>query len=66
MFGGTFLAIGLFYFSAFAQILWLQICALFISVAYLLMSLKFWFSQPAIGSGIGLVCFVLAAMLSIG
>lgn len=66
MFGGTFLTIGLFYFSAFAQILWLQICALFISAAYLLMSLKFWFYKPAIGSGIGIVCFVLAAMLSIG
>ncbi len=66
MFGGTFLAIGLFYFSAFAQILGLQICALFISVAYLLMSLKFWFSKPAIGSGIALTCFALAAMLSIG
>lgn len=65
MFGGTFLAIGLFYFSIFAQILWVQICALYISAIYLLMSLKFWFSQPAIAAGIAFTCFVLAATLSI-
>jgi hypothetical protein len=65
MFGGTFVAIGLFYFSAFAQILWLQTGATFISGVYLIMSLKFWFSKPVIGSGIGLTCFVIAAVLSI-
>jgi hypothetical protein len=37
-----------------------------ISTAYLMMSLKFWFSKPAIGSGIGLACFVVASGLSIG
>jgi hypothetical protein len=66
MFGGTFLAIGLFYFSSFTQILWLQSCAMLISTAYLMMSLKFWFSKPAIGSGIGLTCFIVASGLSIG
>jgi hypothetical protein len=66
MFGGTFLTIGLFYFSAFTQILWLQSCAMLISIAYLIMSLKFWFSKPAIASGIGLSCFIVASGLSIG
>jgi hypothetical protein len=66
MFGGTFLAIGLFYFSAFTQILWLQSCAMLISTLYLMMSLKFWFSKPAIGSVIGLTCFILSSGLSIG
>jgi hypothetical protein len=60
IFGGSFLAIGLCYFQAFAQIFWLQGCALLISTAYLVMSLKFWFAQPAIGAGIGLTCFAIA------
>jgi hypothetical protein len=63
LFGGTFVAIGLFYFSIFAQILWLQSCAILISIAYFIMSLKFWFSEPTISSGIGLACFVVSAGL---
>jgi hypothetical protein len=66
MFGGTFVAIGLFDFGMFAHSYWLQSCVLFISVAYLIMSLKFWFDKPAIGSGIALACFVVTVGLSIG
>jgi hypothetical protein len=66
MFGGTFLAIGLFDFEVFTDNYWLQSCALLIATAYLIMSLRFWFYKPAIGSGIALACFVLAAGLSIG
>jgi hypothetical protein len=66
MFGGTFVAIGLFYFEVFANSYWLQSCALLIATAYLIMSLKFWFDRPAIASTIALVCFVVAAELSIG
>jgi hypothetical protein len=66
MFGGTFVVIGLFNFGIFAHNYWLQSYALFISAAYLSMSLKFWFDKPAIGSGIALVCFVVAVGLSIG
>jgi hypothetical protein len=66
MFGSTFIAIGLFNFSTFTQVLWLQVCATLISGAYLIMSIKFWFSKPVIGAGIGLSCFVIASGLSIG
>ena len=65
MFGGTFLVIGLFYFPLFAQSLWLQSGALLIAATYLILSLKFWFSRPAIGSGIALTCFVIASGLLI-
>ncbi len=65
MFGVTYLAIGLFYFPLFSQILWLQSGALLITAAYLILSLKFWFSSPAIGSGIALTCFVIASGLLI-
>jgi len=63
MFGVTYLAIGLFYFPLFAQLVWLQSSALLIAVAYLILSLKFWFSRPAIGSGIALTCFAVASGL---
>jgi hypothetical protein len=65
MFGGTFLVIGVFDFGLFAKMLWLQSCALFIAAIYLMLSLKFWFSKPAIGAGLALICFVMAAGLSI-
>jgi hypothetical protein len=65
MFGGTYLVIGLCYFPLFAQIRWLQCCAVSIACAYLVMSVKFWFSEPAIGAGIALTCFILASGLSI-
>ncbi|WP_310485468.1 LIC_13387 family protein [Chamaesiphon sp. VAR_48_metabat_403] len=63
MFGGTFLAIGLFYFQVLDRSYWLQCCAIFIATTYLVMSLKFWFYKPAIASSIALTCFVLASGL---
>jgi len=64
MFGGAFLYLGIFYPSLFSQSLLLQLCSIAISAAYLAMSLKFWFSKPAIGSGISMACFILATALS--
>jgi hypothetical protein len=63
MFGGTFLAIGTFYFTTFAQVPLLQGCALSISALYLLLSINFWFSKPAMGSGLALTCFAIASGL---
>ena len=64
MFGGAFLYIGIFHSPWFSQSVLLQACSILISAAYLVLSLKFFFSTPAIGSGISLGCFVLAAALS--
>lgn len=64
MFGGAFLYLGIFQSFLFSQSTLLQNLSILVSAAYLVMSLKFWFSIPAIGSGIALVCFVLAAALS--
>jgi hypothetical protein len=63
MFGGTFFAIGLFYFQVFAHSYWLQCCAIAIATAYLVMSIEFWFSKPTIAASIALTCFVLASGL---
>lgn len=64
MFGGAFLYLGLFHSFLFSQSTLLQGCAIAVSAAYLVMSLRFWFSKPAIGSGVAMGCFVLAAALS--
>ncbi len=64
MFGGAFLYLGIFQSFLFSRSILLQSCSILVSAAYLVMSLKFFFSKPAIGSGIAMACFVLAAMLS--
>jgi hypothetical protein len=64
MFGGAFLYISIFHSSLFSQSSLLQGCSILVSAAYLIMSLKFWFSNPAIGSGISMGCFILAAAFS--
>ncbi len=64
LFGGAFLYIGIFHSLLFSQSPLLQGCSILVSAAYLVISLNFFFSTPAIGSGIAMACFVLAAALS--
>lgn len=64
LFGAAYLHVGVFEPIAFARSPLLQACAVVVSAIYLILSLKFWFSKPAIGSAIGLVCFALAASLA--
>ncbi|MES2956563.1 MAG: hypothetical protein V4792_00175 [Pseudomonadota bacterium] len=66
LFGAAFLHVGVFEPVAFAQSSLLQVCALLVSAIYLVLSLRFFFSKPAIGSAIGLFCFSLAVALSHG
>lgn len=64
MFGAAFLYLGILDPSLFSRSLLLQACAIAISASYLLMSLRFWFSRPAIGSAASMTCFILATVLS--
>jgi hypothetical protein len=64
MFGGAFLYVGIFHSILFSQSQLLQGCSILVSAAYLVMSLKFWFSKPAIYTGISMGCFILATVLS--
>lgn len=63
VFGGTLLAIGLFRMDLFVY-REVQIAALTASGVYLVLSVKFWFSGPVIGTGIATLCFLAAAFLS--
>lgn len=64
MFGGAFLYVGIFHPLLFSQSPILQSFSILVSASYLVISLKFWFSKPAIYTGISMGCFVLAAALS--
>jgi hypothetical protein len=64
MFGGAFLYLGVLHPALFPRSALLQLCSIAISAAYLIISLKFFFQTPAIGAGIAMICFVLAAALS--
>lgn len=64
LFGAAFLHVGVFEPLAFAQSPLLQTCAVVVSAIYLVLSLKFFFSKPVIGSAMGLVCFAIAAALA--
>lgn len=64
MFGGAFLYVGIFHPEFFSQSLFVQGCSILVSAIYLALSLKFWFSKPAIYTGISMGCFILATVLS--
>ncbi|MGH9949518.1 MAG: LIC_13387 family protein [Pyrinomonadaceae bacterium] len=63
-FGGPFLYVGVFYPNVYAASLLIQFVAVLVSAIYVLLSLKFFFSKPVIGSTIGLACFLIAAALA--
>jgi hypothetical protein len=64
VFGATFLYVGILAPSVFASSLLVQSFAVVVSAAYLVVSIKYFFLHPVIGSAIGLVCFLAAAGLA--
>lgn len=62
--GAAFLHVGVFEPAAFAQSPLLQACAIGVSATYLILSLKFFFAQPAICSAFAMACFAIAAGLA--
>ena len=64
VFGAAFLHVGIFEPQLFASSLLIQAVAVAVSAAYLVVSLRFFFSGPVIGSAIGLACFLAAAVLA--
>ncbi len=64
LFGAAYVYVGVFEPGAFAKSALLQACAVLVAGIYLILSLKFFFSKPVIGSAIGLGCFAIAAALA--
>ena len=63
-FAAAFLHMGIFEPAVFASSLAIQATAVLMSAAYFVVSLKYFFSGPVIGSAFGLVCFLAAAALA--
>ncbi len=63
IFGGVFLAIAWLHFPAYARSPLLQLAPIVVAAAYLLLSIRFWFRGPVIGTGTGLACFLASALL---
>ncbi|MCG8607662.1 hypothetical protein MJD09_22090 [bacterium] len=57
LFGTVYLTITVFDFSFIVYCQPLIPIAIFGSAGYLLLALRYWFYAPAVGSGLGLVCF---------
>ena len=64
VFGGGLLSIAIFNPDLFAANLSLQVVAIVISTIYFVLSIRFWFSGPVIGSGISTACLIIASILS--
>ena len=64
MFAATYLYVGIVTPGTFAQSGVLQVCAISVSAIYWVISLRFFFSKPAIGSAVAMTCFVLATAIS--
>lgn len=64
LFGGGFLYVGVMEPQAFAASWLLPATAVLVSAIYLVVSIRFFFAKPAVGSALGLVGFVLATVLA--
>ena len=63
LFGGGLIVIAWRHFPVFAQSPSMQVTAFVVAAAYLVLSVRFWFQVPAIGTGIGLACFLASVFL---
>ena len=61
-FSATYLYLSISYISFLESSLFFMSAAPIISLTYLVLSKKYWFSIPTIGSAIGLLCFVTGAL----
>ncbi len=60
LFGGGVLVLAWFAFPVFAASHLLQGAIAVVATAYLVLSLRFWFWGPAVGSGVSLLCILVA------
>lgn len=63
LFGGGLIAVAWLHFSFYARSPAMQATTVVTAAAYLILSMRFWFMGPAIGSALGLVCFLASAFL---
>lgn len=64
LFGAGLLLLALLHFPVFAASRLVQGAAAAVAAAYFVLALRFWFWGPALGTGLSLVCILVAAVLS--
>ena len=64
VFGGALLAFSWGQFEVFANSLLLQAFTLLVAASYFVLSVRFWFWGPAVGTGAALLCLLASAVLS--
>lgn len=62
-FGLVYLILALTDIVLLSKVTLLPLLALAVSASYFVLSVKYWFHIPAIGSGIGAACFLIALVL---
>lgn len=62
VFGGALLSVAMFNPETYTSSAEVQFAAIAISAIYFILSIKFWFIAPVVGSGIATVCFIVAAV----
>ena len=62
-FGLVYLVLALNDFSLLSKVWPLPVLAVVVSASYWLLSIKYWFHIPAIGSGTGTICFITSLVL---
>src|SRR5262245_39819032 len=64
LFGGGLLLFASVHFAAFAASQFMQAVCIGFAAAYFVVSLRFWFRGPVLGSGFSLICILAAVVLS--
>lgn len=62
-FGLVYLTLAINDFALISKITLLPFFALAVSAGYLVLSVKYWFHIPTVGSGIGVACFLVSLFL---
>jgi hypothetical protein len=64
LFGGGLLCLAWAHFAVFTQSIALQCVSVVVAAIYLVLSIRFWFWGPALGSGVALACILGALVFS--
>ena len=64
LFGGGLFALGWWNFASFSESAGLQSVAVLVAAVYVVLSLRFWFWGPALGTGAALLLFLGSVLLS--
>jgi hypothetical protein len=66
VFGGGVFTLGWRHFEVFAGSLVVQALTVLVAASYFVLSARFWFWGPAVGSGAAVLCFLVSAFLCWG